>query len=119
MNLRGNDVRAVVIGGAPLVLGLTASAAGPGHGPAPLAANDAGNAGRGGRNLLVSVPPAPAPSALRPLCHDLIAGRLDKTVGPRDRGTNTVPALIAATGGTTTGALNWCHIYLQHRRVHR
>jgi hypothetical protein len=114
-----NEVR-VVVGGILLVLSVTASAVRPDHGTSSSAAtNLVGDSGSIGGNLAVTVPPTPAPTALRRVCTELIAGRLDRGAGSHDRGTNTIQALIAATGGTTAGALNWCHNYLQLRKTHR
>jgi hypothetical protein len=122
MKLSGNKARAVM-GGVALMVVITASAVGPGQGASTAATSELGTGGRAGGNLLVTVPPAPAPHALHHLCTELLRRKLQHPAGSGSGGTNTIQALIDATGGTIPDALNWCHDYLElwstHRPSHR
>jgi len=66
-------------------------------------------------NIIVAVPPTPDRRHLRKLCTELLSGRSSGTEGRdngHDQGTNTIPDLIAATGGTKALAVAWCRQYL-------
>ena len=75
-----------------------------------------------GGNLIVVVPVTPDRSALRGLCSALLVGGhdVDGATAPRpptspdgQSHANTIPALIAATGGSVVSATAWCRHYLR------
>jgi hypothetical protein len=99
------------------VAGATQASAGPAaHRSAPVLSRSEDS---GGGNLVVVVPPTPDRRHLRELCIKLLSGHYsDKSTkrGDHDKaGTNTVPDLIAATGGTRASATAWCLQYLHPR----
>jgi hypothetical protein len=78
-----------------------------------------------GGNLVVVVPVTPSRNALRGLCSTFLAGRAGEgstTSGPGSTSpdghadSNTIPALIDATGGSTVSATAWCRQYLHLHR---
>jgi hypothetical protein len=64
-------------------------------------------------NIVLTVPPVPKRSALRPLCERLLKGQVDRPKPFGKSNNNTIAALIAATGGTEAKARSWCQNYLQ------
>jgi hypothetical protein len=141
LNLRRPDARAVAVAASLAVvlgLGATTPAAGqavasiwsgsrPHPAPVPRSLHQAGNAGAG--NLNVVVPPVPPRRDLRELCTILLsdpgghpgAGRHSRSEGSggADRARDehdTIPDLVAATGGSRASAIRWCLNYLHPHR---
>jgi hypothetical protein len=94
--------------------------------------NHGGDANRG--NLVVSVPPVPPRRDLRRLCTILLwspgggSGANGYSKSKASQGDakshdqyDSVPDLIAATGGSRASAIKWCQQYLHpdHRKRHR